>query len=181
MFCERYLVNKVVPGSRVTIVGIQYVDKRSNNSNTNNINTERNSYIKVLQFTTESKRTGRTVFTFTNDDEIKFSTLSKDKRIYDKISRSIAPAIFGRDDIKKAIACLLFGGCRKRLNEGVNLRGGMNILLLGEPSTAKSQFLKFVERVTPIAVYTSDKGSSAVGLIASIVKDASSDHQVSFN
>ena len=114
------------------------------------------------------------MFTFTSDDEIKFNTFRKDKRIYNKISRSIAPAIFGSDDIKKAIACLLFGGCRKRLNEGVNLRGDINILLLGDPSTAKSQFLKFVERVAPIAVYTSGKGSSAAGLTASIVKDASS-------
>ena len=60
------------------------------------------------------------------------------------------------------------------MNEGVNLRGDINILLLGDPSTAKSQFLKFVERVAPVAVYTSGKGSSAAGLTASIIKDPSS-------
>jgi len=60
------------------------------------------------------------------------------------------------------------------LSEGVNLRGDINLLLLGDPSTAKSQFLKFVERVAPIAVYTSGKGSSAAGLTASIIRDASS-------
>ena len=54
LFCERYLVNKVVPGSRVTVVGIQYIDEHNSNSNTNNINTKRNSYIKVSQFTTEA-------------------------------------------------------------------------------------------------------------------------------
>ena len=69
---------------------------------------------------------------------------------------------------------MLFGGCRKRLSEGVNLRGDINLLLLGDPSTAKSQFLKFVERVAPIAVYTSGKGSSAAGLTASIIRDPSS-------
>jgi len=72
------------------------------------------------------------------------------------------------------VACLLFGGCRKKVTDGVNLRGDINILLLGDPSTAKSQLLKFTERVAPIAVYTSGKGSSAAGLTASILKDHSS-------
>lgn len=94
--------------------------------------------------------------------------------IYEKIAHSIAPSIYGSSEIKKAIACLLFGGVRKRLSEGVNLRGDINLLLIGDPSTAKSQFLKFVERVAPIAVYTSGKGSSAAGLTAAIIRDASS-------
>ena len=75
-------------------------------------------------------------------------------------------------DLKRAIACLLFGGSRKVLADGVKLRGDINVLLMGDPSTAKSQFLKFVEKVSPIGVYTSGKGSSAAGLTASIIKDA---------
>ena len=167
LYCERTLVGKVVPGARVTVIGIQCVDERGKGQ-------DRGSYIKVIQFKSENKKTGRQVFTFSQEDEVKFAACAKDKHIYDKISRSIAPAIFGSEDIKRAIACLLFGGCRKRLHEGVNLRGDINILLLGDPSTAKSQFLKFVERVAPIAVYTSGKGSSAAGLTASIIKDPSS-------
>ena len=119
----------------------------------------------------ENKKTGRQNFIFTEEDQRKFNLFAKTDKIYEKIAKSIAPGIFGSDDIKKAIACLLFGGCRKRLNGGVMLRGDINILLLGDPSTAKSQFLKFVERVAPIAVYTSGKGSSAAGLTASIIKD----------
>ena len=99
--------------------------------------------------------------------------MSKDPQIYEKISRSIASAIFGHSDIKKAVACLLFGGSPKKLPDGMRLRGDINVLLLGDPSTAKSQFLKFVERVAPISVYTSGKGSSAAGLTASVIKDAS--------
>jgi DNA replication licensing factor MCM5 len=99
--------------------------------------------------------------------------MSKDPLIYQKISKSIASAIYGQDDIKKAVACLLFGGSPKRLPDGMRLRGDINVLLLGDPSTAKSQFLKFVERVAPISVYTSGKGSSAAGLTASIIKDPS--------
>ena len=64
------------------------------------------------------------------------------------------------------------GGSRKRLPDGMRLRGDINVLLLGDPSTAKSQFLKFVERAAPVGVYTSGKGSSAAGLTASVVRDA---------
>ena len=100
--------------------------------------------------------------------------MSKDPLIYEKLSASIAHSLFGHEDIKKAIACLLFGGSPKRLPDGMKLRGDINVLLLGDPSTGKSQFLKFVERVAPISVYTSGKGSSAAGLTASVIKDASS-------
>ena len=77
-------------------------------------------------------------------------------------------------DIKKAITCLLFGGSKKVLPDGMRLRGDINVLLLGDPGTAKSQLLKFVEKVAPIAVYTSGKGSSAAGLTASVQRDSTS-------
>merc|ERR1712226_618247 len=96
-----------------------------------------------------------------------------DPEIRDKIFRSIAPSIRASDkdvinDVKRAVATLLFGGSRKQLPDGTRLRGDINILLLGDPGTAKSQFLKFAEKVAPIAVYTSGKGSSAAGLTAAI-------------
>ena len=111
---------------------------------------------------------------------------------YERFSSSIAPSIFGNTgqslrstlrkrrlrwvstDIKKAIACLLFGGSKKILPDGMRLRGDINVLLLGDPGTAKSQLLKFVEKVSPIAVYTSGKGSSAAGLTASVQRDPQS-------
>lgn len=55
--------------------------------------------------------------------------------------------IYGSPDIKQAIACLLFGGSRKVMPDGTSRRGDINVLLLGDPSTAKSQFLKFVDKV----------------------------------
>eukprot|EP00456_Euglypha_rotunda_P042988 TRINITY_DN3359_c0_g2_i1.p1 TRINITY_DN3359_c0_g2~~TRINITY_DN3359_c0_g2_i1.p1 ORF type:complete len:287 (-),score=55.27 TRINITY_DN3359_c0_g2_i1:97-873(-) len=100
--------------------------------------------------------------------------LSKTPNLYERISNSIAPAIMGHEDIKKAIACQLFGGSRKVLSDGMRLRGDINILLLGDPSVGKSQFLKFAVQVAPIGVYTSGKGSSAAGLTASVVRDTSS-------
>ena len=63
--------------------------------------------------------------------------MSKDPQIYEKISKSVASSIFGHPDIKKAVACLLFGGSPKRLPDGMRLRGDINVLLLGDPSTAE--------------------------------------------
>ena len=97
--------------------------------------------------------------------------MARDPEIYEKISASVASAIFGHEDIKKAVACLLFGGSPKRLPDGMRLRGDINVLLLGDPSVAKSQFLKFTERAAPIAVYTSGKGASAAGLTAAVIRD----------
>jgi DNA replication licensing factor MCM5 len=118
--------------------------------------------------------TGFALPNITQEDEERIHTMSKDPLIYEKLSCSIAPSILGHADIKKAITCLLFGGAPKKLPDGMRLRGDINVLLLGDPSTAKSQFLKFVERVAPISVYTSGKGSSAAGLTASVIKDPAS-------
>jgi DNA replication licensing factor MCM5 len=98
--------------------------------------------------------------------------MSKDPDLMEKINSSIAPGIYGNEEIKKAIACMLFGGSRKHLPDNTMLRGDVNVLLIGDPSTAKSQFLKFVEQTAAIAVYTSGKGSSAAGLTATITKDS---------
>lgn len=111
--------------------------------------------------------------TISSVEEDLFRRMAASPNIYERIAKSIAPSIYGAVDIKKAIACLLFGGARKRLPDGLTRRGDINILLLGDPGTAKSQLLKFVERVAPIGVYTSGKGSSAAGLTASVMRDPS--------
>jgi len=110
----------------------------------------------------------------TPEEEEQLMELSRQPQLYEKIVQSIAPSISGdyTVDIKRAIACLLFGGSHKVLPDGMKLRGDMHLLLLGDPSVGKSQFLKFVEKVAPIGVYTSGKGSSAAGLTASVIKDS---------
>lgn len=97
--------------------------------------------------------------------------MSKDPDLFNKLCRSVAPQIFGHEDVKRAITCLLFGGSRKQLPDKTRLRGDINVLLWGDPSTAKSQILKFVHRLFPISIYTSGKGSSAAGLTAAITRD----------
>lgn len=102
------------------------------------------SYIRVVGFISENNQDGSvntTGFNLPNvtlEEEERIIQMSKDPLIYEKISKSIASAIYGSDDIKKAVACLLFGGSPKKLPDGMKLRGDINILLLGDPSTAKS-------------------------------------------
>jgi DNA replication licensing factor MCM5 len=184
--CDRYLTDKVTPGNRVKIVGILSILNRglqNGNANKQVKQSIQQSYIRVIGIMSEQNKdgvntTGFAMPNITAEDEERIMNMSKDPLIYQKISRSIASAIYGQDDIKKAVACLLFGGSPKRLPDGMRLRGDINVLLLGDPSTAKSQFLKFVERVAPISVYTSGKGSSAAGLTASIIKDPSGEFQL---
>lgn len=169
---DRYLTNQVVPGTRVTIIGI-YSIYQSKQRNTGGVNTVaiRNPYLRVLGVQTDVDSNAQGL-TFSDEEEDEFIKLSRLPNLYEVFSRSIAPSIYGNDDIKKAITCLLMSGSKKILPDGMRLRGDINVLLLGDPGTAKSQLLKFVEKISPIAVYTSGKGSSAAGLTASVQRDS---------
>ncbi|KAK8082208.1 minichromosome maintenance protein 4 (cell division control protein 54) [Apiospora saccharicola] len=93
--------------------------------------------------------------------------------IYDLLSRSLAPSIFEMEDVKKGILLQMFSGTNKTFQKGGSpkYRGDINVLLCGDPSTAKSQLLKYVHKIAPRGVYTSGKGSSAVGLTAYVSRD----------
>jgi DNA replication licensing factor MCM7 len=88
-----------------------------------------------------------------------------------KLASSIAPEIWGHEDIKRALLLQLVGGCTRKLPDGMRIRGDINICLMGDPGVAKSQMLKHVSTITPRGVYTTGKGSSGVGLTAAITKD----------
>lgn len=100
-----------------------------------------------------------------------FRKLKLEKGVYNELSNAIAPEIFGMDDVKKALLLQLVGGETKITNDGMKIRGDINILLMGDPGVAKSQLLKYVSNISPRGVYTTGKGSSGVGLTAAIVKD----------
>lgn len=175
LIVDRELTDKVTPGNRVKVVAILGIHSREAGGGNERVNS---SYLRVIGLQSEQNRdvnsqvAGFAMPNITQDDEEQIVKMSKDPSLYKKLTSSIASAIYGHDDIKKAICCLLFGGSPKRLPDGMRLRGDINVLLLGDPSVAKSQFLKFVERVAPISVYTSGKGSSAAGLTAAVIKDA---------
>ncbi|ODQ46486.1 hypothetical protein PICMEDRAFT_16365 [Pichia membranifaciens NRRL Y-2026] len=97
-----------------------------------------------------------------------------DRNVYSKLVQSICPTVYGHEVVKKGIILQLLGGVHKKTVEGINLRGDINVCIVGDPSCAKSQFLKWVNSFAPRAVYTSGKASTAAGLTATVVKDEES-------
>ncbi|XP_019769821.2 DNA replication licensing factor Mcm5 [Dendroctonus ponderosae] len=179
LYCDRYLCDQVIPGNRVFILGVYSIKKVARPSrregNERAITGVRAAYMRVVGMQLDSEGIGAPgLGTVTSEDEDLFRRMAAMPDIYNRIATSIAPSIYGSEDIKKAVACLLFGGSRKRLPDGLTRRGDINVLLLGDPGTAKSQLLKFAAQVAPIAVYTSGKGSSAAGLTASVIRDPAS-------
>ncbi|KAF9767961.1 minichromosome maintenance protein 5 [Fusarium sp. DS 682] len=172
---DRYLTNRVVPGSRCTVMGIFsiYQNKASKNSSNGGAVAIRTPYLRAVGIQTDIDQAAKGNATFSEEEEQEFLELSRRPDIYNVMADCIAPSIYGNRDIKKAILCLLLGGSKKILPDGMKLRGDINVLLLGDPGTAKSQLLKFVEKAAPISIYTSGKGSSAAGLTASVQRDQS--------
>ncbi len=111
------------------------------------------------------------VIEISSEDEKKILELSQDPWIHRKLLMSLAPSIYGYADIKEALLYLLFGGSRKFLPDGVTIRGDVNVLLVGDPGTAKSALLQYVTRTAPRGLYTSGRGSTAAGLTAAVLRE----------
>jgi len=99
------------------------------------------------------------------------------KDCFDVVARAIAPAVWGHLDVKKGILLMLLGGVAKTTEEGIKLRGDINLCILGDPATAKSALLKWTSQFLPRAVFASGKASTAAGLTASVVKDPDLDNE----
>lgn len=161
------LCDSCKPGDEIDITGIYY------NNYDGSLNTQNGFpvFATVLQSNYISKKEDKLSFQTLSDEDVKaIVELSKDERISERIFASIAPSIYGHEDIKRAIALSLFGGEPKNPGGKHKLRGDINVLLCGDPGTAKSQFLKYVEKTAHRAVYTTGQGASAVGLTAYVQK-----------
>jgi len=120
---------------------------------------------------TANIRNEEDIHEMSDEEKQEILTMKSSKNIYHNLAKSIAPNIFGHEDIKRGILLLLVGGVQKFAKDGTKLRGDINICVVGDPSTAKSQFLKFVTKILPRTVYTSGKASTSAGLTASVSRD----------
>ncbi|KAH8117008.1 MCM2/3/5 family-domain-containing protein [Phellopilus nigrolimitatus] len=114
----------------------------------------------------------------TPEIEQAIAKLKRDPTLYHKLAQSIAPEIYGHDDVKKALLLLLVGGVTKSMGDGMRIRGDINMCLMGDPGVAKSQLLKYIAKIAPRGVYTTGKGSSGVGLTAAVMRDPVTDEMV---
>ncbi|WPH04877.1 Hypothetical protein R9X50_00777400 [Acrodontium crateriforme] len=107
------------------------------------------------------------------EEEAKIKATAARPDVYDLLSRSLAPSVYELEDVKKGILLQLFGGTNKSFEKGGSpkYRGDINVLLCGDPSTAKSKMLEYIHKIAPRGIYTSGKGSSAVGLTAYVTRD----------
>ncbi|OIW28989.1 DNA replication licensing factor mcm2 [Coniochaeta ligniaria NRRL 30616] len=162
------LIDKAKPGEEIEVTGIyrNNYDAQLNNRNGFPV------FATILEANNVIKSHDQLAgFRLTEEDEHEIRKLSKDPQIVDKIINSIAPSIYGHTDIKTAVALSLFGGVAKTTKGAHHIRGDINVLLLGDPGTAKSQVLKYVEKTAHRAVFATGQGASAVGLTASVRRD----------
>jgi replicative DNA helicase Mcm len=160
------IAGTVAPGDRIVINGILRSQQRITHGNKStffDIHLEANS-IEVGEKEFEE-------VSIDEQDEAEIQRLSSDPEIYRKITHSIAPTIYGNEDVKEAIALQLFGGIAKSMPDGSSLRGDIHCLLIGDPGIAKSQILRYVVRLSPRGIYTSGQSSTQAGLTATAVKD----------
>ena len=168
VFLEGDLVDKVKPGDRIQVNGVfKCISTMSTNSSGNVKTVLIGTNVQILNNDIQQSE-------FTGEDLRKIKELAKKKDVFDILSNSIAPGIYGHQNIKKALVLQLLGGNETNLEDGTHLRGDINILMIGDPSTAKSQFLRYMLNVAPNAINTTGKGSTGVGLTAAVVVDRDS-------
>ena len=107
----------------------------------------------------------------TDEDERQFHELSDDPKIFENLAKSIAPSVWGYEEIKKALILQLFGGVQKQMSDGSKSRGDIHILLIGDPGVAKSVTLVFMSNISPKGRYVVGKSASGAGLTATVVRD----------
>ncbi|KAL1916443.1 uncharacterized protein VTP21DRAFT_5634 [Calcarisporiella thermophila] len=170
VFLDDDLVDKVKPGDRVQLVGLYRTLGNRNNSQTS---ATFRSIVLANNISIFVGKAGGAITqpVITEEDIRSIRKIAKRKNVFEMMSQSIAPSIFGHEDIKKAVLLQLMGGVEKNLPNGTHLRGDINVLMVGDPSTAKSQILRFVFNIAPLAIATTGRGASGVGLTAAVTSD----------
>ncbi|CAM4529938.1 DNA replication licensing factor MCM3 [Lepidochelys kempii] len=161
------LVDRVKPGDRIQVVGTyRCLPGKKGGYTSGTFRT-----ILIACHVKQMSKEVRPLYSASDVAKIKRFSKSRSKDVFDQLSRSLAPSIHGHEYIKKAILCMLLGGVEKVLENGSRIRGDINILLIGDPSVAKSQLLRYVLSTAPRAIPTTGRGSSGVGLTAAVTTD----------
>jgi replicative DNA helicase Mcm len=171
------LVDQCRPGDRILLTGIVRIEQEqlSQQMKTSlfRLRMEGNN-IEYLGGRTADKDS-RTIerLEISNEDEKHIFALARKNDAYDILISSYAPHVYGHEVIKEVILLLIVGSVTKRLEDGSSRRGDINVLLVGDPGTAKSEMLKFAAKIAPRGLYTSGRGSTAAGLTAAVIRDKS--------
>ncbi|MBS3151031.1 minichromosome maintenance protein MCM [Candidatus Woesearchaeota archaeon] len=164
---EPKMERRTAPGTRVKITGVVKevaMPLRTGGHSTRYDLVMESNYIEPIEETFEE-------INITKKEEEEILELSKDPRIYQRLVASVAPSIYGHEDIKAALILQLMGGVQKIHEDGTKRRGDMHVLLIGDPGVSKSQLLQFISKIAPKARLVSGKGASSAGLTATVVKD----------
>lgn len=165
VICDDDLVDKCKPGDRVQIVGNYRCLPGKQGGYTTGV-------FRTVLIANNIATLGKETSLSVSREEINMcKKLAKNNDIFELLSKSLAPSIHGHEFVKKAILLLLLGGIEKNLPNGTRLRGDINVLLIGDPSVAKSQLLRYVLHTAPRAIPTTGRGSSGVGLTAAVTSD----------
>ncbi|ORZ09507.1 MCM2/3/5 family-domain-containing protein [Absidia repens] len=168
VICLSDLIDKAKPGEEIEVTGVY----RNNFDASLSTKSGFPVFATIIEANHINKREDMFAsYRLTDEDKKIIIGMGNDMQIGQKIIKSIAPSIYGHNGIKRAIALSLFGGVSKNVQDKHSIRGDINILMLGDPGTAKSQFLKYVEKTAQRAVFTTGQGASAVGLTASVRRD----------
>ncbi len=159
------VVDQARPGDRITIVGSVDLLQRFG----------RGGQLRIFDMVMEASHievSGREseMTAISPEDEAKIKEIAQDPWVHRRLLQSIAPSIYGHENIKESILYLLFGGINKELPD-VRIRGDINVLLVGDPGTGKSQLLQFAAKIAPRGLMTTGRGSTAAGLTAAVVKE----------
>lgn len=160
------LVDRVKPGDRVQVVGVY-------KSLASVYNGAIPATFRAVLVANGARLIGKDAQlpVLSEDDKRNIRDVARRRDVFDLLARSLAPSIYGHEHIKKAVLALLLGGVEKNLANGTHIRGDINLMLVGDPSTAKSQMLRFVLSIAPLAIATTGRGSSGVGLTAAVTSD----------
>ncbi|URD91268.1 MCM [Musa troglodytarum] len=162
------LTRKVAPGDVVELSGI-FLPIPYSGFRALRAGLVADTYLEAMSITHFKKKYEE--YELKADEQEQIERLAEDGDIYNKLARSLAPEIFGHEDVKKALLLLLVGAPHRKLSDGMKIRGDLHVCLMGDPGVAKSQLLKHIINVAPRGVYTTGRGSSGVGLTAAVQKD----------